>query len=68
MISDDIWMEMLKIRNELAYDYEAKLARKYVRWIIDEFIDFFWQFKEKVDALLLDMEERTSKRKREVKV
>ena len=50
---------MLKIRNELAYAYEAKLVRKYVRQIIDEFIDFFWQFKDKVDALLSDMEERT---------
>lgn len=58
LIFDDTWMEMLKIRNELTHDYDAKLARKYVRRIIDEFIDLFWQFKDKVDVLLSDMEER----------
>lgn len=58
LISDDTWMEMLKIRNELTHDYDAKLAEKYVRRIIDEFIYLFWQFKDKVDALLSDMEER----------
>ena len=27
LISDDKWMEMLKVRNELAHDYDGEIAR-----------------------------------------
>lgn len=29
LIEDDIWMELLKVRNQLAHDYDGELATKY---------------------------------------
>lgn len=31
LISDDIWMEMLKIRNELAHDYDGVIVKNIAR-------------------------------------
>jgi len=57
LISDDVWMDMLKIRNALTHDYDAELAKKYVNRIVNEYIDIFQQFCDRVDVLLPKMEE-----------
>ncbi len=29
LIEDDIWMQMLRVRNNLAHDYDGELAKRY---------------------------------------
>lgn len=57
LISDDVWMDMLKIRNELTHDYNKNLAETYVCRIVNEFIDIFWQLRNRIETLLPEMEE-----------
>ena len=52
LISDDIWMEMLKIRNQLAHDYDGVIVKEYCQKIIGEYIDQLYAFKEHVVMLL----------------
>ena len=52
LISDDIWMEMLKIRNQLAHDYDGVIVKEYCQKIIGEYIDQLYAFKEHVVTLL----------------
>ena len=52
LISDDIWMEMLKIRNQLAHDYDGVIVKEYFQKIIGEYIDHLYAFKEHVVTLL----------------
>ena len=39
MIQDDMWMEMLKVRNQLAHDYDGVIVKEYCQRIIHEYID-----------------------------
>lgn len=52
LISDDIWMEMLKIRNQLTHDYDGMIVKEYCQKIIHQYIDHFYDFQKQVDALL----------------
>lgn len=47
LITDDIWMNMLSNRNELAHDYDGTLAENCCEIIVNQYIDVFMQFKEK---------------------
>ena len=53
LISDDIWMEMLKVRNELIHDYDGDIMKEYCNKIVDKYIDLFFNFKEAVNQLKL---------------
>ena len=48
LISDDIWMEMLKIRNQLAHDYDGVIVKEYCQRIICEYIDTLYEFQERL--------------------
>lgn len=48
LISDDLWLKMLKVRNTLAHDYDGEVALKYFRQITTEFYQMFEQLKEQV--------------------
>ena len=37
IINDDRWMDMLKVRNTLAHDYDGLIATKYFKKIINEY-------------------------------
>ncbi|MDO5423028.1 MAG: HI0074 family nucleotidyltransferase substrate-binding subunit [Eubacteriales bacterium] len=52
MISEDVWMEMLKVRNQLAHDYDGEIVKAYCRAITDVYLDKFYEFRGKVDELL----------------
>lgn len=39
LIRDDIWIEMLRARNNLAHDYDGELAKKYFGTIISDYYD-----------------------------
>ena len=51
LISDDTWMDMLKVRNELAHDYDSEIVKTYCNTIVKEYIDLFYEFKGVVKAL-----------------
>ena len=51
LISDDAWMDMLKVRNELAHDYDSEIVKTYCNTIVKEYIDLFYEFKGVVNAL-----------------
>ena len=51
LISDDIWMEMLKVRNERIHDYDGDIMKEYCNKIVEKYIDLFYDFKEAVNKL-----------------
>ena len=51
LISDDAWMEMLKVRNELAHDYDCEIVKKHCRTIVEKYIDLFYDFEKVVKRL-----------------
>ena len=52
LIQGDEWMDMLKVRNQLAHDYDGVIVKKYCHIIVDEYIGKFEEFQSKVDVLL----------------
>ena len=44
-------MQMLKVRNQLAHDYDGVIVKKYYHIIVDEYIGRFEKFQRKVDSL-----------------
>ena len=56
LIEDDaIWFEVLKLRNQLAHDYNSELAYKVCDKVISVYIDFFLKFEERVDQLMIEI-------------
>ena len=51
LISDDRWLEMLKVRNQLAHDYDGLIVRKYCGAIVEEYVDLFFDFRAVVERL-----------------
>ena len=52
MISGDVWMEMLKIRNQLAHDYDREIVKKYCVKITDVYIDKFYEFRKRTEEVI----------------
>ena len=52
MISDDIWMEMLKVRNQLAHDYDGVIVKEYCTRIVNVYIDRFYEFRIRAEEIL----------------
>jgi len=53
LISDDTWMEMLKVRNELAHDYDSEIVKAHCNAIVETYIDLFYEFENTVKQLPL---------------
>lgn len=51
LISGDVWMEMLKVRNEFTHDYDGQIVERYCKIIVNQYIDVFYEMKEKVEEL-----------------
>ena len=51
LISDEAWMEMLKVRNELAHDYDCEIVKEHCNTIVQKYIDLLYDFKDTVDNL-----------------
>lgn len=47
LIEDDAWMEMLRVRNNLARDYDGELALKYFLNITSEYYQLMNDFVNK---------------------
>ena len=48
IIESDMWLEMLRARNQLAHDYDGELAKKYFERITVEFYPVFVKLQERV--------------------
>lgn len=44
LIDGDVWLEMLKSRNDLTHDYDGTLVKESCRRIVDVYIDKFYEF------------------------
>lgn len=49
IIDDDRWMKMLRVRNQLAHDYDGTLAEEEFQDIIGVYYPLFQQLKEHVE-------------------
>lgn len=52
LITGDEWIDMLKIRNQLAHDYDGVIVKEHCQTIIHEYIDKLYDFKTVVEELL----------------
>ena len=50
LIDDDEWMQMLRVRNTLAHDYDGVVAKKYFPLIVGRFYDLFASFQREVES------------------
>lgn len=46
LIFDDEWLQMLRVRNQLAHDYDGSFASETFEMIISVFCECFEKFKE----------------------
>ncbi len=53
LITDDVWMEMLKVRNEFTHDCDGTIVEKYCKVIVEQYIDKFFEFQKAVEKLKL---------------
>lgn len=56
LIADDAWMDMLKVRNELAHDYDCEIVKTHCHTIVEKYIDLFYEFEDTVKKLELQEE------------
>ena len=54
LIDDEIWMEMLKVRNQLAHDYDGQIVEKYCEDIVKGYIGRLEGFRAVAEAVLSD--------------
>ena len=52
LITGDEWIDMLKIRNQLAHDYDGVIVKEHCQTIIHLYIDNLYDFKTVVEELL----------------
>ena len=52
LISDEAWMSMLKVRNELAHDYDCEIVKEHCNTIVEKYIDLLYEFENTVKQLL----------------
>jgi nucleotidyltransferase substrate binding protein (TIGR01987 family) len=57
LIEDDIWLDMLDDRNDLAHDYDGQLAMESFEKIVNVYVVLFKEFKEKAQYYINLMRE-----------
>ncbi len=55
LISDDTWMEMLQVRNELSHDYDGEIVKAHWHAIVETYIDLFYDFRKQVEKLFREV-------------
>ena len=53
LITGDVWMDMLKIRTQLAHDYDGIIIKEHCQNIIHVYIDKLYEFRAVVEDLLM---------------
>ena len=51
MITGDVWMQMLAVRNRLTHDYDGEIVKEHCRTIIDVYIGKLEEFQLWVEVL-----------------
>ena len=51
MITGDVWMQMLEVRNRLTHDYDGDIIKEHCRTIIDVYIGKLEEFQLWVEVL-----------------
>lgn len=51
LITGDLWMEMLDVRNRLIHDYDSEIIKQYRGRIVDVYIDTLYEFQKGVEHL-----------------
>ena len=51
MITGDVWMQMLEVRNRLTHDYNGEIVKEHCRTIIDVYIGKLEEFQLWVEVL-----------------
>ncbi len=54
LISDEDWIKMLKVRNELAHDYDCEIVKTHCNTIVNKYIDLFYEFEDVVKKFILE--------------
>ena len=44
-------MEMLKVRNQLAHDYDGVIVKKYCQRMVSVYIDILYELRRTIEAL-----------------
>lgn len=53
MIDGDEWLDMLKVRNELAHDYDGEIVTAHCQTIIHLYVDKLQAFLEKAKEIII---------------
>ena len=59
LISDDLWLKMLQVRNTLAHDYDGGVALKYFDMIVTDFYQLFKKLDEHINVYYKEDKLRT---------
>lgn len=54
LIQGDEWMAMLKVRNQLAHDYDGLVVKEHCQAIIDVYIGKLEEFQDRAAVVLLE--------------
>lgn len=54
LIEDEVWMEMLKVRNQLTHDYDGQIVEKYCEDIVKVYIGRLEEFRAVAETVLAD--------------
>ena len=54
LIQGDEWMEMLRVRNQLAHDYDGLVVKEHCQTIVDVYIAKLEEFQARAEAVLLE--------------
>lgn len=52
MITGDVWMQMLEVRNRLTHDYDGEVVKANCRTIVDVYIGKLEEFQQWVDEVV----------------
>lgn len=61
LIDDDRWLQMLRVRNQLAHDYDGKLAAEKFKDVIEVYYPLLETFRDKAEHYYKKRAERTDR-------
>lgn len=55
LIEGDEWMEMLKVRNMLAHDYDGDVVKSCCQTIVNVYVEKLYEYQRRVTRLILNI-------------
>ena len=56
IIDSDKWMQMLRVRNQLAHDYDGEIVKAHCQTIVKTYLNKFEEFQTRAEKLLWERE------------